>query len=365
MHSDFKKILFAIPSLGSGGAERVICTLANAMADRGYDVGILLVGNSRVHYYLSQNVQQLSLECEARYGKSNAIARCVNRVKDIRRALVKSKPDVVISFMSENNVDVCFAAWGLKVPVIVSERNDPSIDPASRVKQMMRRLAYCRANGFVFQTPDAQAYFNRRIRKASCIIFNPITAQLPAAYEGAREKRIVSVGRLHKQKNFPLLIDAFEDFVGEHSDYVLEIYGEGALEEQLHQLVRSKGLEGKVVFKGFCKDVHEQIRSAAFFVMTSDFEGMPNALVEAMALGMPCISTDCRCGGPRLLIQNGENGLLIPTGQKDALLQAMKKLAIDSQYAQVLGKNAEKIKLQVDTETVVDQWLTYIKQCLD
>lgn len=364
MQSNFKKILFAIPSLGSGGAERVICTLANEMTERGYDVGVLLIGNSRVHYQLSQKVQRIQLKCEERYGHLNTALRYANRIKDIRGALIKHKADVVISFMSENNIDVCLAAMGLRVPVIVSERNDPSIDPASRAKQLLRELAYCRANGFVFQTPDAQAYFNTRIQKASCIIFNPLTAQLPQPYEGERDMRVVSVGRLNKQKNFPLLINAFEDFSREYPAYTLEIYGEGALERQLQRLVQEKSLAEKVVFKGFCGDVHEQIRTAAFFVMTSDFEGMPNALVEAMALGMPCISTDCRCGGPRLLMQDGKNGLLIPVKDKEVLLQAMKKLAADPQFAQSLGKNAEKIKKQVDTQTVVDQWLDYISQCV-
>lgn len=364
MGSDFKKILFAIPSLGSGGAERVICTLANALTARGYEVSVLLVGNSRIHYHLSDQVQKIPLECEERYGNLNTAARYVSRIRDIRAALKANGADVVISFMSENNTDVCFAAMGLKVPVIVSERNDPSIDPAGRAKQLLRSLAYCRANGFVFQTPDAQSYFRKRIQDKSCIIYNPLSAQIPAPYTGQRDKRIVSVGRLHKQKNFPMLIDAFQAFNREHPDYTLEIYGEGPLEEKLQQLVQEKGLADKVIFQGFCKDVHDKIRAAAFFVMTSNFEGMPNALVEAMALGMPCISTDCRCGGPRMLIRNKENGLLIPVGDADALLQAMKTLAEDPQLAQTLGKQAESLKAQVDTQTVVDQWLAYVGQCL-
>ena len=134
--------------------------------------------------------------------------------------------------------------------------------------------------------------------------------------------------------------------------------------EQLKQLAEEKGISGKVIFKGFCQNVHEQIRTAAFFVMTSDFEGMPNALVEAMALGMPCISTDCRCGGPRLLIRDGENGILFPTGDKLALVQAMCKLAEDPQFAAALGKEAETIRMQVDTQTITEQWLAYITEII-
>ena len=356
--------MFVIPSLGSGGAERVISTLSNVFVQRGYVAEILLTASDRVNYTLHQNVSVVSLNCEARYGTANPLKRYCARVKEIRKAIKNSKPDVVISFMSENNTDVCLAAMGMNVPVIVSERNDPAIDPASKVKQLLRKIAYHRANGFVFQTPDAQAYFSKKIQDKSCIIYNPLSAELPAPHQGQRDKRIVSVGRLHKQKNFPLLINAFEGFVRQHPDYILEIYGEGPLEDKLQQLVQEKNLADKVVFKGFCRDVHEQIRTGAFFVMTSDFEGMPNALVEAMSMGMPCISTDCRCGGPRMLIKNGENGLLFPVGDEEALLQAMNKLAEDPQFAQRLGESAEKLKTQVDTQTVVDQWIAYVGQVM-
>ncbi len=360
-----KKILFVIPSLGSGGAERVISTLSSELAAGGYDVGILLTGNSRIHYELSPKVQLTKLECEERYGHLNTAVRYIKRIRDIRAALKENPADVVISFMAENNTDVCLATMGMKVPVIVSERNDPAIDPAGRVKQLLRGLAYHRASGFVFQTPDAQSYFRKGIQDRSCIIYNPLTAKIPEPYEGQRDKRVVSVGRLHKQKNFPMLIEAFAEFSRTYPDYTLEIYGEGPLEESLNQLISEKGLTEKVTLKGFCTDVHEQIRSAAFFVMTSDFEGMPNALVEAMALGMPCISTDCRCGGPRMLTENGKRGLLIPTGDAAALAKAMETLAADPERAKALGDKAAEIKKQVDTQTVVDQWLAYIRHTIE
>lgn len=360
MNGDIRKIIFTIPSLGSGGAERVVSTLANEMTLRSYEVSIVLSGNSRVHYPLSEQVKLIKLECEKHYGQLNGIHRYLKRIRDIRAAIAVRDADMIISFMAENNIDVCLATRGLNVPVIVSERNDPSIDPASRIKQIMRKFAYYRADGFVFQTPDAQAYFSTRIQNKSCIIFNPLTSQLPKPYTGIRDKRIVAVGRLHKQKNFPLLIDAFSEFVLRYPEYILEIYGEGPEEVNLRNLLKDKNLTQKIFLKGFCEDVHNQIQSAAFFVMTSDFEGMPNALVEAMALGMPCISTDCRCGGPRQLIKDGENGLLVPVGERESLLNAMLKLAQEPQFAKKLGESAELIKMQVDTQTIVDQWLAYI-----
>ena len=163
MNSDFKRILFAIPSLGSGGAERVICTLSNELVARGYDVTVLLTTNGHVHYQLSPLVKKISLECEKHYGNRNAAVRYISRICDIRGAVKANPADLVISFTSENNTELCLATWGMKVPVIVSERNDPAIDPASKVKQFLRKIAYRRAKGFVFQTPDAQAFFSKKI----------------------------------------------------------------------------------------------------------------------------------------------------------------------------------------------------------
>lgn len=354
------KIVFAISSLGSGGAERVVCSLANELTERGYQIGIILVANDHLVYELSEKVELTYLSCEERHQSLNTLQRTFQRISDIRKAIKKSKADVVVSFMSGTNIDVCFAALGLKIPVIVSERNDPAIDPASRAKQILRKIAYCRSNGFVFQTPDAQTYFNKGIQKRSCIILNPLTSALPAPYEGVRDKRVVAVGRLNKQKNYPMLLDAFAEFIRTKPEYILEIYGEGPLERDIRADLERKNLQNQVVLKGFCKDVHQQIRDAAFFVMTSDFEGMPNALIEAMALGLPCISTDCPCGGPRMLIRNGENGLLIPVKDQQVLVKAMHQMAADAETAARMGRNACQIKEQVRLEAIVDQWISYI-----
>lgn len=350
-----RKILFAISSLGSGGAERVVSTLANELTARGYAVSMLLVANSRQVYPLSEKIRVVSLDCEEDLGRG-VLKRYPIRLKKIRAALKEMNPDAVVSFMSETNIDVCLAALGLKVPILVSERNDPAVDPASRVKQLLRRFAYLRSDGFVFQTPDAQAYFSRSIQKRSRIILNPLVSTLPEPYTGPREKRIVAVGRLNPQKNYPLLLDAFWEFSRKHPDYTLEIYGRGNLEPRLRAQISQLGLEDRVLLKGFCAQVHDAIRSAAFFVMSSDFEGMPNALMEAMALGLPCVCTDCPCGGPRMLIRDGENGLLVGVGQKNELVQAMDRLADNPELAQTFGQQAALLRDRAKVTVIVDQW---------
>lgn len=360
--SDNIKVVFCIPSLGAGGAERVTSILANKFVEHGYDVSIIMLSHMLCLYPLADDVQTVCLNCDDDAGMSFA-KRFLTRLKKIRRAVKEIAPDVVISFMSETNIDVCLALAGIKVPIIVSERNDPETDPASKAKKLLRRIAYRKPKGFVFQTPDAQAYFSKRIQQRSKIILNPLGKAMPPRFEGEREKRIVAVGRLNKQKNFSMLIDAFAEFSKTHPDRVLEIYGEGALEEQTREYISSKGLQDKVILKGFCKDVHEKILSAEMFVMSSDFEGMPNALLEAMALGLPCISTDCPCGGPRMLIEPYENGLLVPVKDGGKLLEAMCFMADNPEKAQAMSKQAVLVRERAELDRVAGQWIDLANSC--
>lgn len=355
----YNKITFCIPSLGSGGAERVTSILANKFAERGYEVSVIMLSHNLCVYPLSDKVRIESLGCDGE-NKMPSIKRMFVRWKKIRQAVKKISPDIVISFMSETNIDVCFALWGMKIPVIVSERNDPAVDPSSKLKKIMRKVAYIKPRGFVFQTPDARAYFSKRIQKKSKIILNPLGKVMPERFDGEREKRIVAVGRLNKQKNFPMLIDAFAEFVNKHPEYILEIYGEGDLETKINGYISEKQLDGKVILKGFCKNVHEKILSAGMFVMSSDFEGMPNALLEAMAIGLPCISTDCPCGGPRMLIEPYKNGILVPVKDREKLLNAMLYMAENPEEAEKMSKNSVAIKERADVDAVVNQWFEII-----
>lgn len=352
-------VTFCIPSLGSGGAERVISILANKFVEKGHEVSIILLSHELCVYPLSEKITIECLKCDDD-ASLPYIKRYPLRLKKIRNAVKKLSPDVVISFMSETNIDVCFALRGMKIPVIVSERNDPKIDPASKIKQLMRKIAYRKPKGFVFQTPDAQAFFSKKIQKKSKIILNPLTGVLPEPFDGEREKRIVAVGRLNKQKNFPLLIDAFSEFVKNHPEFVLEIYGEGVLEEQIKKYIEEKQLAEKVILKGFCKDVHEKTLSAEMFVMSSDFEGMPNALLEALAIGLPCISTDCPCGGPRMLITPYENGILVPIKDNEKMYEAMLYMAENPDKAKEMSINAVKVRERADVETITKEWIDFV-----
>ena len=357
------KIMFFIPTLLSGGAERVVSVLSNGFNKIGNEVIISLISNDGCCYELDKNIKIESLNCDSLLSKS-PLKRIKLRLSKIKNAVLKHQPDVVISFMANTNIDVCLALKKLSTKIIVSERNDPKLDPPSKLKKLLRKIAYKRADGFVFQTEDAKNYFNKKIQNASKVILNPLTETICDAYQGERENRIVAVGRLNAQKNYPLLINAFEKFSKTHQDFILEIYGKGNLEEKIKALIDEKGLTDKVILKGYSSNVHESIKKAGFYVMSSDFEGMPNALMEAMALGLPCISTDCPCGGPRMMINNCENGLLVPVQDEDKLLQAMLMLADNKEYANRLGETAVKIREKVSVDKIIKEWLDYIEKVL-
>ncbi len=185
--------------------------------------------------------------------------------------------------------------------------------------------------------------------------------RIPKASNGPRRKEIVAIGRLEKQKNFHLLIDAFALFQKAHSDYVLTIYGQGSLKEELERYAKHNLLFNTYAFPGEKANVLELISNAAMFVLSSDYEGMPNVLIEAMALGLPVIATDCPVGGPRELITNGINGLLVPVGDKKVLFESMCALADDIFYAEKLGNNALKVRGKLEINKIANQWLDYLK----
>ena len=353
------KVMFFLPSLQSGGAERVVSVLANNMSKNGIDVSIVTICNDKCCYEISKEVSLHCLDCDKDISLPTfkRMSKRINKIRDIIRL---SSPDVAIAFMANTGIDVSLAARGTKVPVIVSERNDPKLDPPSRFRRELRKFAYNFVKGFVFQTAEAQAFFPERIRNRSTVIFNPLSPNLPQVTTGEKDKKIVAVGRLNKQKNYPMLFAAYERIAKKHPDYELEIYGEGVLEEQLK--AEAAKIDAKVNFMGFCSDVHEKIKDAALYIMSSDFEGMPNALMEAMAIGLPCISTDCPCGGPKMLIENGVNGILVPVGDDKALEEAIDWCLSNTEKAEQMGYKASKIRERLSIDGITKQWLRFIEE---
>ena len=250
-----------------------------------------------------------------------------------------------------------FFGLTVKNKVVLSERNDPAQYPESKFGRKLRDFCFRLADVCVFQTEDAGKYFSKSIQKKGVVIPNPINDQIPYFDVKEREKVIMSAGRLKPQKNYPLLIRAFAKFSASFPDYYLDIYGEGYLLEELVALADELGVKEKVRFKGFCSDIFPIMAKVGMFVMSSDYEGISNSMLEAIAIGTPTICTDCPVGGARQMIEDQVNGMLVPLGDVDALAAAMCKVAGDKEFAEMLGNNGKKIREKYPIEVIAEKWI--------
>ena len=246
--------------------------------------------------------------------------------------------------------------------IIYAERGDPGDKEYAFILGIIRWLSFKRIDGFVFQSKGARDYFDVNIRNRSVII--PNAHSIPDGFLTEpcveHEKRIISAGRLHSQKNQALLIKAFASIAKDISDYNLDIYGDGPLKDSLNKLIESLGMIKRVSIHPSCSDIFERMYKATLFVLSSDFEGMPNALMEAMALGVPCISTDYRPGGARELIEDGVNGWIVPRNDVESLAQKMLLIVKDSQQRKKNAKEAAKIRFMYSCETIYKIWNDFI-----
>jgi len=340
-----RKILFIVNRLGGGGAERVLVTLANNfVVNNEVSICSFLPGKG---YTISEKVKLISFS--GNEGK-------LERVHKLRRLIKKEKPSVVIAFEYFVNMQTCLALLGCNQKLIVSERNDPKINGGRRGQKELRNLLYIRADRLVSQTLEAKEYFPNYIQRKATVIQNPLKEGLPEVFLKKREKYIVNFCRLEKQKNLPLLIDAFGDFSKKYPEFILKIYGNGSEKETLVEYIINKRLENRIFIYPEITNIHEAIIDASMFVSSSDYEGLSNSMVEAMAIGLPTICTDCPCGGARSIINDKINGLLVPVKNKQRLCSAMSEIASNDLLEYKLSNNALLIKGKLSVDKIVGQW---------
>lgn len=348
-----KKISFVLGSMGRGGAERVISILSSEFANEGWNTQICLLLFNRVDYELDKSTKIFDFTG----GMSSRLKRLPYWLRTIRHYVKKEKPDVIVSFAARINVLVLLATLGLHVKVIVSERNDPKYDGRGFITRLMVRLLYPFANRIVFQTKRSLQYFPKNILKKGEIIPNPISVSCYASNQ--KKKKIVTVGRLTKQKNQSLLIKAFANIQKDFPDYELYIYGDGEQKGNLVALSESLNIGNKVHFEGNIPNVHEKITDAELFVLSSDYEGLSNALLEALMMGIPCISTNC--AGADEYIENGTNGFVIPVGDQKKLEKIIIKLLSDSELRKNVSGNAQKYSQTFHKKIVIQRWRELFK----
>jgi glycosyltransferase involved in cell wall biosynthesis len=354
-----KSLAIVTFGMGKGGAERVISLLANHFSKLGARVRIYTLLKNKCEYELSPSVELIPLaeSMGRKYGHWDTAKRMIK----LRREIKNFSPEVTLIMPEEISAIAVPTLLGLKTAVIVSERNNPWIMPRNRMKRLLRFLFYRTADGFIFQTNQAKSFFSNKIGQRSRVIANPLSMEIINHLErGALKKEIVSVGRLSAQKNFSLLIEAFKIFKSMHPDYSLRIFGEGELRDSLQNKISNLDLSGSVFLPGKSDCIFEDIKDAEMFVLSSDFEGMPNALMEAMALRLSVVSTDCPSGGPAELIEDGVNGLLVPRGNAEAMAKAMAKIASSPELSRRLSSNAGQIMDRLNPERILKEWSDYL-----
>ena len=215
---------------------------------------------------------------------------------------------------------------------------------------------YRYADKVVFQTEGAQQFFDKKTIRKSTIIPNPIVIP-ELRWIGFDAKTIVSVGRLHVRfKRQDVLLKSFRKVLDAYPDYKLVLYGDGPDRKSLEQLAKELSMDGSVEFKGKVANVMKIIADEGIFVLSSDSEGMPNALMEAMALGMPVISTDCEPGGAKALIQNGVNGIIVPRGDVDRLAEAIIFYIENKEKADQYGLSARQSMKSYSPNIIICKW---------
>lgn len=354
------KLVFSVPANIAGGAERVIVTLANYFASIGHEVYLVMLDSKSEFYQINEKVNQIKLNLDTdgwsqMYKYFHLIPLEIKRILKLRDTYKQIKPDIIVSFLFTTNILNLISLLGLYYPLIISERNDPS--KYNVFRKIVCSLVYPFASRIVCQTNNVKNFFPKYVSRKIKVIPNPIDIKTIAEpYSGERNKKIVAIGRLIPQKNFSLLIRAFSKINDEYSKYTLHIYGDGPQREELLELVQELELGERVYFEGVRKNVFKGISNVSLFVMSSDFEGFPNVLAEAMASGIPSISTKFDSGASTELMENERNGYLTPVGDEAALTYAINTILSEPKTAELKAVRALKLRKLLSIEDIAEKW---------
>lgn len=347
------KIFMLMRAVQKGGASHIFMWLAKSLADRGHQVSVMNYADIKEMEYAS-NVKLI-------YKPDLVKKGMLTIVKSVRQEIKKIDADVCISFLLDANVYNILACCGLKTKSIVCERNDPFKPGYWKLKLFYPLFGL--ADGAVHQLPKVADYY-KNIKKYA-VIPNPVfppNDSSPIKEWGERENKISYFGRFDIfQKRNDVMIDAFAIFVKEFPQFKLYFYGRGEDEGKMRDQIKRLGIEDRIVFPGFTMNPEMELRNSKMYVLTSDFEGIPNTLKEAMSYGLPCISTDCRPGGASLLIEDGVNGFVVPKGDAKAVADKMIYFASNPESADKMGKEAIKIIDKFSEEKTINAWESFIK----
>lgn len=356
-------------SLEAGGAERVFSTMANYWAERQWAVTLITLSDASSDFYpLRQDVARIGLGLiRDSDGPVSALVNNAKRIWALRMALKRVRPDIVISFLDRPNVITLLATIGLDMKVVVSERTDPTSHPVGIAWNAIRRKVYPLAHGVVCQNDAVRHWLHAIVGPSRVhVIPNPVLSppeienrtvifrDIVPSLDG-KDHIVVAMGRLSEEKGFHLLLRAFQRAVQEEKGWSLVVLGDGHLREDLQNLAVALGLEGKVFFPGVVEAPSTLLKKADLFVLSSFYEGFPNALCEAMACGLPVISFDCP-SGPREIIRDGVDGRLVPSGDIEGLARVMAELMGDPEERKRLGSMAVMVADRFSLNKIMGMW---------
>lgn len=354
-------IAMLIGSLTKGGAERVLVNLADYFAGKGYMVTMVTQYRLENEYPLNEKVKRVISDITPEETTKSRIINFQRRFSKLRRIWKSEKPDVILSFIGKNNMMAILTSRFLKIPVAVSVRAEPALEYYNSWMRFMARHLFAKAEGVILQTCQCFAFFPKKVRDKAVILKNPVSASFfRERYKGEREKTIVAVGRIDENKNHEMLIRAFSEIAREFPDYKLIIYGEGECRDRLIKMAEDLGYSDRILLPGSIEHVADAIYKTRVFVLSSNSEGVPNTLIEAMLMGLTVIATDCPCGGPADLIEDGVNGFLIPVGDVGLLKEKMQYLIKNLQMADEMGSMATKTADIFQPEKVYGAWEKFI-----
>lgn len=361
-----KTIVFYIATLTRGGAERVIVSLANYFCLQGYEVYMVTLEPDEGLYPIEEGIRRIVLDLDGGGTIVGRVRNAVGRITRVRRLLRRTQARALVSFIGKTNIRSVLAGMGLRTKVFVSVRSAPEREYAGVFQRVLAKVLFCFADGIIFQSEGARRFFPKAVRKKSKILFNPLAPEyVRLPYTGKRKNEIVTVGRMDEVKNHALLVEAFSLVVKKRPEMHLTIYGGGCCMETVRRQVKELGLEGAVSLPGDSREIPEKIKDAKVFVLSSNFEGMPNAVAEAFAMGIPVVSTDCPSGGARALVGNNERGLLVPVGDAERMAQAVLRILTDSRLAQRLQEQAYLFSQTLHPDRIHQQWKDFIESACD
>lgn len=354
-------IAMLIGSLTRGGAERVLVNLADYFAEKGYPVTMVTQYRKENEYPLNRKVKRVISDITQEETTKSRVVNFIRRFRKLRNIWKSEKPDVILSFIGKNNMMAILTSGFLKIPVAVSVRAEPTLEYYTPWMRFMARHLFARAAGVILQTRQCFAFFPEKVRRKAVILRNPVSPSFfRERYPGEREKSIVAVGRIDENKNHEMLIRAFAGIAQEFPEYKLIIYGEGECRDRLIKMAEELGYSDRILLPGSVEHVAEAIYKTRVFVLSSNTEGVPNTLIEAMLMGLTVVSTDCPCGGPGELIEDGVNGVLVPVGDVPFMTEKLRYLIKNLQTADEMGIAATGTADIFQPEKVYGSWENYL-----